>query len=211
MINFINTRKDFQGQSVVTPWDRLKRFMFDSYPVIKTPIKLTDEGALLELASKHKDTHDMVWVVFDEIEVNPNFVWQYKPSDIGKNFIHTFPRVVKRTSRPVSWGDVQLVPTNGVSHGPLQNKLVSSYHVAEFDIFMISFHEAEADENFQKLRERFKDAQHVKNIEGIGNAHKRVGELAKTEMVYIVDADADITGHFSFDYIPPMSKRKNTT
>ena len=59
MINFINTRKDFQGQSVVTPWDRLKRFMFDSYPVIKTPIKLTDEGALLELA------YQLVGVMFN--------------------------------------------------------------------------------------------------------------------------------------------------
>ena len=29
-------------------------------------------------------------------------------------------------------------------------------------------------------------------------------------MVYIVDADADIMGDFSFDFIP-MSKRKNTT
>lgn len=157
MINLVNTKKGFQGQSVVTPWDRLKRFMFDSYPVIKTPIKVTDEGALLDLASKYKDTHDMVWVVFDEIEVNPNFTWQYRPDgEIGKSFIHTFPRVVKRTSRPVSWGDIHLVPTHNVSHGVLQNKLVSSYHVAEFDIFMISFHEAEADENFQKLRESLK-------------------------------------------------------
>ena len=211
MINIFNTRKEFQGQSVVTPWDRLKKFIFDSYPVIETPIKVTDEDALLELASKYKDNYDMVWIVFDEIEVNSKFPWQYRPSDMGKNFIHTFPRVVKRTNRPVSWGDVQLVPTHGVSHGKVQNKLVSSYHVAEFDVFMISFHEAEADENFQKLRNRFKDAQHVKNIEGIGNAHKRVGELAKTEMVYVVDADADILGHFSFDFIPPMSRRKNTT
>ena len=109
----------------------------------------------------------------------------------AKTVIHTFPRVVKRTNRPVSWGDVTLVPTNGVSHGIVQNKLVSSYHVAEFDIFMISYHEAEADENFQKLRNRFKDAQHVKNVEGIGNAHKKVGDLAKSEMVYVVDADAD--------------------
>ena len=27
----------------------------------------------------------------------------------------------------------------------------------------------------------------------------------------VVDADADIMGDFSFDYIPPMSSRKNTT
>jgi Mor family transcriptional regulator len=212
MINLQNVQREYQGQNVVTPWDRLKRFMFDSYPVIKTPVKITDEDALLEAALPYKDKSDMVWVVFDDIEVNPNFPWTYRPNDIlAKTVIHTFPRVVKRTNRPVSWGDIQLVPTNGVSHATVQNKIVSSYHVAEFDVFMISFHEAEADENFTKLRERFKDAQHVKNVEGIGNAHKKVGELAKTEMVYIVDADADITGHFSFDFIPPMSKRKNTT
>lgn len=212
MINLINTTREYQGQSVVTPWDRLKKFMFDSYPVIKTPIKITDEDVLLSAAAEYKDKADMVWVVFDDIEPNPNFPWQYRPTgDLGKTVIHTFPRVVKRTNRPVSWGDIQLVPTNGVAHATVQNKIVSSYHVAEFNVFMISYHEAEADENFIKLRDRFKDARHVKNIEGIGNAHKRVGELAQTEMVYVVDADADITGHFSFDFIPPMSKRKNTT
>jgi hypothetical protein len=211
MINLKNNQREYVGQNVVTPWDRLKRFMFDSYPIIKTPIRLKDEDDILDVASKYAGEADMAWVVFDEIEVNPKFPWHYRPRDIGKKFIHTFPRVVKRTNRPVSWGDVRLVPTNGVSHGEVENKLVASFHVAEFDIFMISYHEAEADENFQKLKNRFKDAQHVKNVEGIGNAHKRVGELAKTEMVYIVDADADIMGDFSFDYIPPMSKRKNTT
>lgn len=213
MINLINNKgKEFQGQNVVTPWDRLKRFMFESYPIIRTATKITEETELLKEASQYKDTADMAWVVFDETEINPNFPWQYRPTDrIAKSVIHTFPRVIKRTNRPVSWGDIHLVPTNGVSHTTVQNKIVSSYHVAEFDIFMISFHEAEADENFQKLRNRFKDAQHVKNVEGIGNAHRKVAELAKSEMVYIVDADADVMSHFSFDYIPPMSKRKNTT
>jgi hypothetical protein len=35
--------------------------------------------------------------------------------------------------------------------------------------------------------------------------------MAKSEMVYIVDADADIMNDFCFDYIPPMAKRTNTT
>ena len=138
MINLHNIQREYQGQNVVTPWDRLKKFMFSSYPVIKTPIKITDEDALLEAAVAYKDETDMVWIVFDDIEVNPKFPWQYRPGDnIAKTVIHTFPRVIKRTNRPVSWGDIQLVPTNGVSHGTVQNKLVSSYHVAEFDIFMI--------------------------------------------------------------------------
>ena len=55
--------------------------MFNSYPVIKTPIKITDEAALLEAALPYKDKADMVWVVFDEIEVNPNFPWTYRPGD----------------------------------------------------------------------------------------------------------------------------------
>jgi|TARA_B110000908_G_scaffold122880_1_gene144100 hypothetical protein len=211
MINLINNKREYQGQNVVTPWDRLKRFMFSAYPVIRTSVKITDEDELLAFASKHKGSADMAWIVFDDIEANATFPWHYRPTDTAKTVIHTFPRVVKRTNRPVSWGDVTLVPTNGVSHGMVQNKLVSSYHVAEFDIFMISYHEAEADENFQKLRNRFKDAQHVKNVEGIGNAHKKVGDLAKSEMVYVVDADADMMTHYSFDFIPPMSKRKNTT
>ena len=105
---------------------------------------------------------------------------------------------------------MKLVPL-GFSYGSLRNRIIANYHDADFDIFMISFHEAEADRNFAQLKARFPEAQHVKNVEGIGNAHKKCGELAKSEMVYIVDADADILGHYKFDYIPPMSKRKNTT
>ena len=211
MISLTKQTREYQGQNVITPWDRLKKYILNSYPIIKTPVKITDEDELAKIALSHKDKADMVWIVYDEIEVNPKFPWHYRPSDKAKEFIHQFPRVHKRNKRPVGWGDVHLVPTSGFYHGILRNKLISSFHAAEFDVFMISFHEAEADENFAKLRQRFPDAQHVKNVEGIGNAHKQAGELAKTDMVYIVDADADITDHFSFDFVPPMSKRKNTT
>ena len=67
---------------------------------------------------------------------------------------------------------------------------------------MISFLEAEADRNFAKLKLQFPEAQHVKNVEGIENAHKKCGELAKVKMVYIVDADADIMDDFKFDLSP---------
>ena len=48
--------------------------MFGSYPIIKTPIRLKDEEDILDLAKKYKDDSDMAWVVFDEIEVNQNFL-----------------------------------------------------------------------------------------------------------------------------------------
>ena len=207
----IRTMREFKGQNVVTPWDRLKKHIFNSYPVIHTEEKITSAEELTKLAFEYVGKSDMVWVVSEKMQQNPDFPWHYRPSDEGRNFIHEFPRVTKRNKRPVSWGDIRLVPTGGVVHGSVQNKIVAGYHEADFDIFMISFHEAEADENFVKLKQRFPEAKHVKNVKGIGNAHRQVGELAKSEMVYVVDADADIMDHFHFDYQPPMSNRKNTT
>lgn len=211
MIRTSNILREFKGQSVITPWDRLKKHIFSSYPVIHTDKKITDSDQLTAIAFEHVGKSSMVWIVSPDISINPDFPWHYRPSDSGVNFIHEFPKVTRRTKRPVTWGDIRLVPTGGVIHGSLKNKIVANYHEADFDVFMISFHEAEADDNFAKLRQRFPEAKHVKNIQGIGNAHRAVGEQAKTEMVYVVDADADIVDDFFFDFIPPMSSRKTTT
>ena len=212
MINTSNsTLLAFQGQNVITPWDRLKKYIFKSYPIIYVDKRTTDIDEVTALASEYSEKSEMVWVVLKDSTENPDFPWHYKPSDVGRNFIHKFPKVVKRTGRAVTYGDIQLVPTGGVIHGVYENKIIATYHEADFDIVMISFHEAEADHNYQKLKQRFPDAIHVKNVQGIGNAHKKAGEMAKSEMVYIVDADAEVHDDFAFDYIPPMSKRSNTT
>ncbi len=201
----------FRGQSVITPWDRLKKHVFESYPICNTEHNVTDESELLTIANEYQGEADMVWIVNEGAKTRDDFPWHYRPSDLGKTAIHVFPRVGRRSGRAVRWGDVKLVPTGGISYGLLKNKIHGTYHDADFDIFMISFHEAEADRNFAKLKVQFPEAQHVKNVEGIGNAHKKCGELAKGQMAYVVDADADILDHFKFDYIPPMSKRDNTT
>ena len=54
-------------------------------------------------------------------------------SDIGKKGYP--PDFSKEQTDAVSWGDVRLVLTNGVSHGEVENKLVASFSVAEFDIY----------------------------------------------------------------------------
>ena len=211
-INIIDTDLlGFKGQSVITPFDRLKKYIFDSYPVCATEHNVTDESELLTIAFEYKDEAPMVWIHTEGANIVKDFPWHYRPSDLGKNLIHAFPRVGRRSGRAVRWGDIKLVPTSGFSFGIVKNKIHGTHHDADFDIFMISFHEAEADRNFAKLKLQFPEAQHVKNVEGIGNAHKKCGELAKSQMVYIVDADADIMDDFKFDFIPPMSKRDNTT
>jgi len=211
MINLTqSTLFDFKGQTIISPWDRLKKHVFQSYPVHVTP-STNDTEDLLLIAREYENISDMIWIVDDSKNINPDFPWHYKPSDIAHDFIHFFPRIVRRTGRDTTWGDIKLVPTSGIAHGVLNNKIVCSYHDADFAVVMISFHEAEADQNYQKLKQVFPDALHVKNVEGIANAHKEAASICNTEMVYIVDADADIHSTFKFDYIPPMSKRKNTT
>lgn len=202
---------DFKGQSVVTPWDRLKKYIFTSYPVINVDSRVTSAQYAAELAIEYQGKSDMVWIVNTSASIREDFPWHYRPSDEGKNFIHVFPTVTKRTKAKILSGDVQLVPTSGVIHGRVENKIIAAYQKTDFDVFMISYHEAEADTNFLKLQQKFPDAKHVKNVEGIGNAHKECARQSTTEMVYIVDADADIVNDFYFDYMPPMSKRKNTT
>lgn len=70
----------------------------------------------------------------------------------------------------------------------------------EHDIFFISYHEPCAEENFQKLKNRFPRAQWVKNIKGIHQAHRTAASQAHSDMIWVVDADAEILDDFNFDY-----------
>jgi hypothetical protein len=211
MINLTQTDLlQYKGQNVITPWDRLKKHIFQPYP-IHTAEKIQDFNALLEIGLKYQDKADMVWVVDSSAAIMDEFPWHFRPSDLGKLLIHEFPRVTRRSKHPLVWGDIKLVPTGGVSHGTIQNKIISGYHEADFDIVMISYHESEADEKYLKLKTRFPDIKHVKNVKGIGEAHKEAARISDTQMVWIVDADSDVSPTFNFDFIPPMADRSITT
>ena len=71
-----------------------------------------------------------------------------------------------------------------------------------YDVFLLSYHEPFAEESYELLLDVATHAQHVKNIKGIFNAHKRCAELSKTKMFYVVDADARLVEGFDFSYEP---------
>ena len=71
-----------------------------------------------------------------------------------------------------------------------------------YDVFLLSYYEPFAEESYELLLDVAPHAQHVKNIKGIFNAHKRCAELAKTKMFYVVDADARLVDEFDFSYEP---------
>jgi len=74
-----------------------------------------------------------------------------------------------------------------------------SYH--EYDIVMITYHETNAEENWNDLKTRFPRAKRIDGITGIHNAHIAAAEIASTPMFWVVDGDAVIVDSFNFDYI----------
>ncbi len=69
-----------------------------------------------------------------------------------------------------------------------------------FDIVFISYNESNADENFNRLRERFPLVKHVKGVKGIHQAHIAAAKRVFSPMFWVVDADAEVLSTFNFDY-----------
>ena len=87
------------GQSVITPWDRLKKHIFQEYPRCTIdPSEVQTEDDYLRIASDYSDKDDMVWIVKSDAKVREDFPWHFRPSDLGRNFIHYFPKTTKRSS-----------------------------------------------------------------------------------------------------------------
>ena len=72
-----------------------------------------------------------------------------------------------------------------------------------YDIVFISKDEEHADKNYQTLLDRFPDAKRVHGVNGIHQAHIAAAKLCSTDMIWIVDADAEIIPKFNFDYYVP--------
>ena len=75
------------------------------------------------------------------------------------------------------------------------------------DVVFISYNEANAEANWQRVLEKSPNAFRINGIEGIVNAHKCAAELATTDMFYVVDGDAYLTDEWTFDYQPTIFDR----
>ena len=70
------------------------------------------------------------------------------------------------------------------------------------DVFMLTFGEPEADDNFKILQEKAPHAKRIDNVEGLLNAHKACAEESRTSYFYVCDADAVIQENFAFKFTP---------
>jgi hypothetical protein len=75
-----------------------------------------------------------------------------------------------------------------------------------FDVIFLTYNELEAQDNWQHLQSICPRARIVSGVQGIYNAHYEAAKTAKTDMFYVVDADAYVE-NFQFDYVPPVQDR----
>ena len=69
-----------------------------------------------------------------------------------------------------------------------------------YDIVFISYGEANADSNWDKLKQQYPMAKRVKDVKGIHQAHIAAAKKCFTKMFWVVDADAQILDTFNFDH-----------
>ena len=72
---------------------------------------------------------------------------------------------------------------------------------------MISYGEQNSNENYKKLLEKFPDAKRIHGVKGIANAHI-FREICETDMMWIIDGDAEVVDGFDFSYVLPNVIKK---
>jgi hypothetical protein len=70
-----------------------------------------------------------------------------------------------------------------------------------YDIVFLSYREPGASSAYKRLTARF-PATWVKDVAGIFAAHKAAANSVNSKMFWVVDADADISDTFGFEYVP---------
>lgn len=80
----------------------------------------------------------------------------------------------------------------------------------QLDVVFISYHELNAEANWKRLLEKAPNAKRIDGVVGIFEAHKAAAKLAKTDMFFVVDADAYLTDEWQFDFQPGIFDRDCT-
>ena len=75
------------------------------------------------------------------------------------------------------------------------------------DVIFISYHETNAEQNWQRLLTKAPDAKRVDGVTGILEAHQAAAAMATTDMFYVVDGDAFLLDDFAFNFVPNIFDR----
>lgn len=150
---------------------------------------------------KSKAFTKFFWVVWSDLNVDPNFDFSYKVLDWDKDYVHVY-------KNGEYYDGICLIPKSAefsqkeffnrfFVNGKKEIDLIAS-RPKSFDVFFISYNEPNADKNYEILLKKIPYAKRIDGVEGIHNAHMQAAEKSSTEMFWVVDADAIILEEFQF-------------
>ena len=165
------------------------------------------------------DNNAYFWTIDNNVEPL-NFTGKYKPAVENADKVHVWQKLNPRTSKVHAYGGVRLWPnplldvfktpysSDDIKYSKTQRgKLQYVKHALStskpYDIVFLSYKEEGSSNAYERLTARF-DATWVKDIKGIFNAHKEAANRVKSDLFWVVDADADISEDFDFSYIPDV-------
>ena len=91
---------------------------------------------------------------------------------------------------------------------PKHPLLAADKETASYDIVMITYNELNGTENYNRLKDRFTNVKRIHKVKGIHQAHIAAAEICETDMMWVVDGDAEILEDFCFDYLVPDNEKQ---
>lgn len=192
------------------------------WPVISMDTFNKEEFIRL-LGVHKKQGFDFAWTIdSDCIMLDSLKEKSFMPALNDRHKVHMWQIFSPHTDRTHSYGGIKLWPTDK-SYKNLTTKefntgsMRDKQYIREqggtfkpYDVVLITYHDDDADEKFEVLKTKcsFVNAVHVKDIDGIFEAHKEAAYRAKTKMFWVVDGDAELLETFKFDYIPDIYDRE---
>jgi hypothetical protein len=155
---------------------------------------------------KKKSFTKFFWLVWDDLIVSEDFVFDYRVEKWNEEYIHVFLNGSVRDGIclfPKSATIIQKEFDHRFYFNKKELDIVAS-NPKPCDVVFISYNEVNADVNYEKLKLKRPDAKRIHGVKGIHNAHIAAAKLATTEMFWVVDADAELVENFNFkiEYIP---------
>jgi hypothetical protein len=151
----------------------------------------------------------MFWIVWDDVVIKEEFEFNYSATKWDEQYVHVFkngnhyngiclfPKSMKITNKEFRYRF--FINKKEIDIPASDPKIISS----NFDIVFISYKETYADNNWNNLKTRFPRSIRVSGIKGIHQAHIEAAKKVKSEMFWVVDADAKILEDFLFTYNDP--------
>ena len=143
----------------------------------------------------------MFWIIWDDLIVDKNFDFTYKPEEWDQKIIHVFKNGDRYNGICLYPKRVDVHPREAQYRFFANKKeidILASTPKPIHDIVFISYKEPNCEENYKHLLSKIPWAKRVHGVKGIHQAHIEAAKLCKSDMFYVVDGDARVNDTFNF-------------